>query len=195
MNKSAAEADIVEDFGPYKLVVRLVGGKHLGVLWRSGKKLIEVRATSNVAAQALVKTRYYEMRRAEVGELGTSIPSDENKMAQALMYVWPHLKSAQTRMLQAQYRAPQRSMSTVELAEVAGYKGHHAVNLFYGQAGLMLFHEAPRLLPLGKNGEPVYSFTLSTEGEKPEEHESKAFIWEMRPEVARGLELAGLVSH
>ena len=31
MNKSANETDIVEDFGPYKLVARFNHGKHMGV--------------------------------------------------------------------------------------------------------------------------------------------------------------------
>jgi hypothetical protein len=95
-------------------------------------------------------------------------------------------------MLLTQYRAPARRTTAAELASAAGYKSHSAVNLWYGKAGLMLFHEAPRRLPTGKDGRPVFSFTLSIEGEKPQDCDKKNWVWEMRPEVARGLEMAAV---
>jgi len=193
MDTRPEEEDILEKFGPYEIVARFFKGEHRGILWRSGKKLIEVTAASNEEARNLLESRFYEQCMEKARERGVVEPS-EKEMVQALMYIWPHLNSNQIKMLQAQYRAPNRSMSTLELAAVAGYKTHHPVNLFYGQAGFMLFSELPGPLPTDdRTGAPIYSFALSKGGGKQEDQSRKAWIWEMRPSVARGLELAGLI--
>lgn len=187
------QEDIVEQFGPYDLVIRDRDGKHRGVLWRGGEQLVAVTAESNAAAKAMLESRYYEMRYEQVAARG-ALDHDDQTIASALAYVWPHLNEGQKTMLLTQYRAPQHRMTATELATAAGYKTYSAVNLWYGKAGFMFFHEAPRLLPTGRDGRPVFSFTLSIEGEKPEDCDKKDWIWEMRPEVARGLEIADVVS-
>jgi len=191
--RSPLEEDIVEKFGPYELVVRDREGSHRGVLWRGGKQLVAVTAESNAAAKTLLEVRYYEMRHEQVAARG-AYDHDDQTIATALVYVWPYLTQGQRTMLLTQYRAPLRRMTATELAAAAGYKTYSAVNLWYGKAGFMFFHEAPRLLPTGKDGRPVFSFTLSIEGEKPQDCDKKDWIWEMRPQVARGLEIAAFVS-
>lgn len=189
--RGTPEEDIVEKFGPYELVVRDRGGTHRGVLWRGGEQLVSVTAQSNAAARTLLESRYYEMRHEQVAARG-DLDHDDQTIATALAYVWPHLNQGQKTMLLEQHRAPQRRLTATELAAAAGYKTYSAVNLWYGKAGFMLFHEAPRLLPTGKDGRPVFSFTLAVEGDKPQDCERKDWIWEMRPQVARGLEIAGI---
>ena len=185
------EKDIVEKFGPYDLVVRERDGQHRGVLWKGGEQLVAVTAASNAEARALLESSYYAMRDEQVAARG-ALDLDDQAIATALEFVWPHLNPGQKAMLLTQYRAPQRRMTSTELASAAGYKTHSAVNLWYGKAGLMFFHEAPRRLPTGKDGRPVFSFTLSVEGEKPQDCDKKDWVWEMRPEVARGLEIAAV---
>jgi hypothetical protein len=187
------EKDIVEKFGPYDLVVRDRGGKHRGVLWKGGEQLVSVTAASNAEARALLESRYYAMRDEQVVARG-NIDLVDQTIADALVFVWPHLNPGQKAMLLTQYRAPLRRITATELASAAGYKTHSAVNLWYGKAGQMLFHEAPRRLPTGRDGRPVFSFTLSIEGEKPQDCDKKDWIWEMRAEVARGLEIAAVIS-
>lgn len=191
--RATPEEDIIEKFGPYELVIRDRDGTHRGVLWRGGEQLVAVTAESNAAAKTLLESRYYEMRREQVAARG-AVDHDDRTIASALAYVWPHLTQGQKTMLLTQYRAPERRMSAMELAAAAGYKTHSAVNLWYGKAGFMFFHEAPRVLPTGRDGRPVFSFTLSIEGDKPQDCDKKDWVWEMRPEVARGLEIAAVVS-
>ncbi len=187
-------AEINEKFGPYELVAKFYKGEHRGILWRSGEKLIEVTATSNSEAKEMIEARFYERGLKRAAEQGEVVPSDK-RMVAALRYIWPHLNAAQEKLLQAQYRAPGRRMTTMELATVVGWKSHRPVNAHYGRAGFMLFNEVPRVLPISKGNEaPVYSFALSIGVGNPEEQGDKAWIWEMRPEVARGLKIAGLVS-
>jgi hypothetical protein len=191
--RRSLEKDIVEKFGPYDLVVRDRGGKHQGVLWKGGEQLVSVTAASNAEARALLESRYYVMREEQVAARG-AVDLVDQTIADAFVFVWPHLTSGQKAMLQTQYRAPLLRMTSAELATAAGYKSHSAVNLWYGRAGQMLFHEAPRRLPTGKDGRPVFSFTLSIEGETPQDCDKKSWVWEMRPQVARGLEIAAFVS-
>ncbi len=164
------EEDIVEKFGPYDLVVRDRDGKHRGVLWKGGEQLVSVTAASNAEARALLESKYYAMRDEQVDVRG-ALDLDDETIATALVFIWPHLNPGQKAMLLTQYRAPARRVTATELASAAGYKTHSAVNLWYGKAGLMFFHEAPRRLPTGRDGRPALSFTLSIEGEKPQDCE------------------------
>lgn len=193
MTNESSDPEFNEKLGPYELVARFFRGAHRGVLLRNGEKLIEVTAASNAEAKAMIEKQFYEARIAQAGEQGESAPGEQETM-KALAYIWPHLNLGQQAMLKAQYRAPSRRLSTLEMAKAAGYRSHHPVNLFYGLAGFMLFSELPRVLPIHKQtGAPIYSFALSKEF-KVEGAERAAWIWEMLPEVARGLESAGLVT-
>lgn len=162
MSKTAAgarERDVCELFGPCKLVARRIGGEHRAILWREepgkhAEKLLEVTAASDAEAVALVECRYYESRMASVGSVGSA--PDEQGMLKALNYVWPPLNEKQRCMLRAHCRAPERKMTTQQLADAAGYKGHKAVNLWYGKVGFMLFGERPRNRLIDeKRGAPV----------------------------------------
>ena len=153
-----------------------------------------MEANSNEEVKELLESKFYEMQMKKSAEAGNT-EVDDKRMVDALMYIWPHLNPAQQRMIQAQYRASNRRMTTLEMAKVAGYKSYHPVNLFYGQAGFMLFGELPRNLEeKTKAGVPIYSFMLSKGVGEPKYKDGETWIWELLPEVARGLKLAGLVT-
>jgi len=44
-------------------------------------------------------------------------------------------------MLQIHYSAPDRAITVPEMAEKVGYRGHHGVNLQYGEVGRRLSEE------------------------------------------------------
>jgi hypothetical protein len=187
------EPDLFEEFGRYKLVARFHTGAHRGWLWRDGQRMAEVEAASNTAAMAKLETVFYEMLQAKAREQGHAAHSDA-ATAKALLAIWSGLAPAQIAMLRAHYLAPGRALSATQLAQAAKYKTIGGVNLHYGRVGWMLFGELPRTLPLDKStGKPVYTFALA---EGPVEPRPKAehWIWTMRPEVARGLEIAELVA-
>lgn len=191
------EDDIVENNGPYAFVAREVKGEHRACLWTTEKNaprtmLLEVKGASNADAMGKLKKSFYEMVVAKAE--GT--PS-EARTAAGWRAIWDYLNPAQIAQVLALYHAPLRRLSTLELAQVAGYKDHGGVNLYLGKVGFMMFREAPRkLLPdeLNNDGTPVYTFALCAGVDKTKSSSDRGWIWEMRPEVARGLELAGLVS-
>lgn len=194
MSKSG---EYVEDFGPYKLVAREVEGKHIGILWRCeankpAVKLIQVTAVSSEDAKAMIEVSFYQSMIQKSAAAGSQ-HFDLQNLVRAWMYIWPLLNANQHRMINAQYRAPNRQLTTTELAEVVQWRGHGGVNLWYGYAGFMMFGECPRVLPQDeKSGKPVFSFALST-GWWETREEGKRWVWEMRPEIADSLKLAGLV--
>lgn len=189
--------EYVEDFGQYKLVAREVDGKFCGILWRSetdkpAVKLIQVAANSSEEAKSMVEESFYQSRLNQAGIEG-STHHHEQQLMRAWMYIWPHLNPNQKRMIAAQYHAPNRQLTTTQLANVVGWEGHNAVNLWYGYAGFMMFGECPRELPKdGNTGKPIFSFSLST-GWWEMTPDGKRWVWEMRPEVAAGLKLTSLL--
>lgn len=196
--RSATDEEILEKFGPYELVARFTQGEHYGILWRqdAGKpaiRLISLTATSNQEAKALVEKQFYDMCLALRDAKGNRIPT-EAEVVKAWMYIWPHLNVGQKKMIQAQFHAPLRRLSTLQLAEVAGYKTHGGVNLWYGKAGFMFFGEAAHPIDeKNKSGDPVFSFALSTGADRNLSPSHESWVWEMRPHVARGLEMSGLL--
>jgi len=197
MVSMSASKEYVEDFGPYKLVAREVDGKYFGILWRSeadkpAVKLIQVTANSSEEAKAMVEESFYQTRLGQVGTAESTFSQEQQNM-RAWMYIWPHLNPNQKRMISAQYHAPKRQLTTTQLASVVGWDGHSAVNLWYGYAGFMMFGECPRELPKDeKTRKPIFSFALSN-GWSEMTPEGRRWVWEMRPEVAESLKLAGLL--
>jgi hypothetical protein len=192
--------DFVEKFGPYKLVARFIKGQHHGILWREEAekpaiKLVALTAASNLEAKALVERRFYELCLARRDADGSGTLTDE-EVLKAWMYVWPHLNDGQKAMIRTQFHAPQRRLSTLQLADVAGYKSHGGVNLWYGKAGFMFFGEAAQPIEeRNKQGNPVFSFALSTGADRALSPNHKNWVWEMRPHVARGLEMSGVLNN
>ena len=197
MVSMSADSEYVEDFGPYKLVAREIDGKHYGILWRletnkPAVRLIQVTATSNEEAKAMLEGGFYQSRLHQVAATESG-HAHAAQIARAWMYIWPHLNPNQKRMITAQYHAPKRQMTANQLADVVQWEGHSGVNLWYGYAGFMMFGECATELPIDeKTGKPIFSFALSN-GWWEMTKDGKRWIWEMRPEVAEGLHLAGLV--
>lgn len=186
------EVDLFDEFGRYKLVARFRTGAHRGWLWRDGQRLAEVEAESNAAAMAKLEAAFYELMAARAIAQGSTAPSDA-ATAKALLAIWNDLTPAQVAMLRAHYRAPGRALNATQLAEAANYKSFSGVNLHYGRVGWMLFGELPRTLPVdAKTGKPIYTFALADGPVEPAPKGSH-WVWTMRPEVARGLEIAELV--
>lgn len=189
--------EVVEDFGPYKLVARNTGGKSVGVLWKielgqPAVKLIQVEAGSPEEAKEMIEASFYQSMLVRA-QADAEVPEVE-KLVRAWMCIWPQLNANQQRMIVAQYRAPGMRMSTTELAHTVGWQEHSGVNLWYGYAGFMMFAHCPRELPKDeKTGKRIFSFALST-GWWESSPEGKRWIWEMRSEVAKALALSGLVA-
>jgi hypothetical protein len=190
-------SEFVKDFGPYKLVVREVDGKYHGILWRTeanhrAVRLIQVTANSSKEAKTLVDEGIYQLRLDQSGET-VAAHTDQAQFVKAWMYIWPNLNPNQKRMIIAQYNAPNRQMTATQLAGAAQWDSYNGANRWYGDVGLMMFIECPTNLPKDeRTGKRIFSFSLSN-GWKGTEKDNKQWVWEMRPEIAAGLKLSGLI--
>ena len=77
-------------------------------------------------------------------------------------------------------RAPNRTLTSTRLAEAAGYSNYSAANLQYGLLGKRLWEELPTALPVGSDGNHIYTFALAKAGDMstPESE----WRWQMRIE-------------
>jgi putative restriction endonuclease len=92
-------------------------------------------------------------------------------------------------MLQAQYAAPNRTVTAPQLAKAIGYSSFSPVNLHYGKLGRLLAEELGRF-PKRYNGTIYWFFALSSGA-----HSKSGYLWTMRPELATALEELGIVKN
>jgi hypothetical protein len=180
----------VQDFGPYKLVIRQPkGARAYSVLWRGGEKLAYAEAESREAAFNEM-LRLLGIRQLELAQAQGNKPLSAEQVATTFRYLWGFLTRAQQRMLQALHRAPQREMTVPALAEVVGFRGHSGVNLWLGLAGAMFANECPRAegeMLYREDGTPVMTSWFAL-------WDDPRSVWTMRPEVADGMRQAECIA-
>ena len=92
-------------------------------------------------------------------------------------------------MLQAQYAAPNRTVTAPQLAKAIGYSSFSPVNLHYGRLGRLLAEA------LGKSPKPyygtIYWFLVLSLGSPSK----SGYLWTMRPALAAALEEMGIVKN
>lgn len=89
----------------------------------------------------------------------------------------------QLRMLQAQYHAPDRTLTATQMAKALGYTTYAAANLHYGKLGRLVGEQ------IGWKPLPEQSVFVLITFEKP----GSEWHWIMRPAVVRALEQLGWV--
>lgn len=177
----------VQDFGPYKLVIRQPhGAQAYSVLWRGGERLAYAEAESKEAAFNEM-LRLLGIRQLERAKAHGNAPLTAEQVASAFRFLWSFLTTSQQRMLQALHQAPTREMTVPALAEVVGFRGHSGVNLWLGLAGAMFANECPRAeceMQYLEDGNPVMTSWFAL-------WDQPRGVWAMRPEVAEGMYQAG----
>lgn len=178
----------VQDFGPYKLVIRQSSdAKVSAVLWRAGDKLAVAQASTREEAydEILRILGIAQMEKAK--EHGFAGPSAE-QVADSFRFLWNHLNSGQQAMLLALHKAPGHQLSATGLAEAAKYASYEPANLWLGKAGVLFNQECPRPdMLLDEKGRPVQTSWFCNWSEPTRS-------WSLRPEVAEGMRLAGCVA-
>lgn len=91
------------------------------------------------------------------------------------------------RMLQANYNAPNRTLTATELAKAVGYEDYGAANLHYGRLG----HQVGTLL--GWEPLPKYKLEVLVDFKKPDQ-ECQEWRWILKPKVAEAMERLGWVN-
>ena len=178
---------VVEDYRGYQLVAAAKGASFVGKAWKDGTCILNADGNSLSEVLVLLKisvTKVLE-HRAE-----SEPPPDVAQCTDALRAILPSLSDRQLAMLKAHYRAKDRCLTATDLAKAAGYANYSAVNLQYGNVGRLMWEAVPRKLPVGADGEPIYTFALAEAGDRDSpEHE---WVWRMRPEVAAAIKELGL---
>jgi hypothetical protein len=101
------------------------------------------------------------------------------------------MNDTQRRLLAEQYQAPERTVTSPQLAKLAGVRGGHSVvNLQYGRLG-HIFCDALGFTP---NVRPDGTYRWWAVWSVGYDTRTQGFLWEMRPEVVEALELLGWVS-
>lgn len=184
----------VQDFGPYQLVIRPKAGGFYGILWETleeGKpsvKRFECQASTREAVVEMIDRQIYDLQDDGLVITVPDAPSID-VVHRAFGFMWRHLNLSQQRMLQALYKAPNRTCTTHQLHEAAEYQGDGigGVNLWLGNAGKMFALQVPRKgMLLNAEGKLVWTSWFSTWNEELK-------TWTMRDDVAEGMRRAGCV--
>lgn len=169
----------------------MINGRAVWKLYDHNKKLLGEGNSltfeeAKEDAGALISTKEAEAFAARKN----GIPSSR-EYAEALNAVVSS-KSKYWDILKAHFRAPQRMMTSAELADAAGYSHFSAANSHYGRLG----HEVADFLnftPPGRydNGDVLWITALVTHNPNYKEEDTGHWKHEMRPELAEALELLG----
>jgi len=170
----------VQDYGPYKIVIREKDGKVYGIVWRGSEHLVQVwEATRALVAQALER-EMASLASKRAKALGTAVPPDK-RIEDAFSMLWNHLDVGPRRMLSALHQAEGREMTMHQLTDAAGYKGIGGVNMRLGIAGYLFWLECPRSdLQINDEGNPVPTSWFCL-------WDKDKHTWTMRPEVAAAM--------
>jgi hypothetical protein len=178
-------------FGGYDLVAAFYQGKFQGRA-RFKKKLVFDVEGSDIddVLNKLKEAINQEHRKRMV--LGATTPAVE-AFLDAFQRVMKNINDGQHAMLKAHYRAPGQRLSPTELAKAAGYSSIGGVNLWYGFLGQWLFESMTESIDvmLNTDGSPVFTSVLAKYIPDPADPVAH-YVWEMRPEVAKALEVLGL---
>lgn len=176
----------VQDFGPYKLVIRQApGAKAFAVLWRGGEKLASAEAGSKDEAYAELLRLLGERQLARAQAQGSEAPKSD-QLVDSFRFLWSHLTRSQQGMLRAWFEAPGHELSVPALAEAVGFRHHGGVNLWLGLAGVMFAEECPRpesQVLRNRDGQQVATGWFGIWDES-------RGIWTMRADVAEGMRQA-----
>ncbi len=121
----------------------------------------------------------------------SKIPSPSEYVS-GLSAIQSRMSELQLQLLQEQYRAPNRTITATQLAEVLDIKsGRGTINLMYGRLG-RLFSEATGFEPSQREIGTHRWWSVWSSGY--EERKPYQFFWKMHPEVAEALEMLGWVT-
>jgi hypothetical protein len=99
---------------------------------------------------------------------------------------WNGIAPIQLQMLQAQCRAPESTISPLQMAQQLSFKSFTAARLHYGTFARAVADKLGYAPPHKGKGTPCWWFTLSTVRDAPDAGDDQ-FEWIMRPELVAAL--------
>ncbi len=150
------------------------------------KGICSTKEKARKAVENFISTRKKDMVSKRVDGIPTS-----QEFAEAINAIKP--SDNQWEMLKAHYHAPNRKLTSSQLAEAAGFQHFYAANTQYGTLG----REIARYLeinPLGKykNGDPLWITTITEENSESIDLDTGHYQHILRDEVAEALEVLGV---
>lgn len=188
-----AAEEITKTIGPYTLVARRPENAQnfAGVIWLDGKKICPTIGDSLDEVMALL-----ESRRAEMVAVQLEANTISNPRAEMARKAFVALASTQPtnrlKMLHAHFHAPEQCITARQLAEAAGFAHFGAANLQYGLLAAAYWEHMPTALPKRKDGSPTWTCALAEAGHGEYANEDE-WVWKLKPYVAKGLALSGLL--
>lgn len=179
---------IVEDYRGFKLVARLINGAYIGKLWHPDGTKTTFEGSSLLEIIASQKNQVNKVFVDQANARTTSPEAAE--YVRAFQNILEGLPDSYITMLKAHYRAPNRTITSTQLAVACDFHNYNAAVLHYGTLGSRLYEQLPISLPKHKDGSPIYTYMLATGGD--DEQARSEWEWKMRPEVAEAIAQLGL---
>jgi hypothetical protein len=185
--------EINKKIGQYTLVARRpTNAEHYaGVIWRDGEKVFNAVGNTLGDVFALLESHRAELVASQLQANTTTSPTAE-LARKAFVALAPDLPVNRLKMLRAHYHAPDRCITARQLAEAAGYANYGAANLQYGLLAADFWALLPTEIKQRKDGTRIWTLALAEAG-NIETAKEEEWVWRLRPYVAEGLGLSGLL--
>lgn len=189
-----SQEEIVREIGNYKLVARQNpnGGGYAGVLWRDGKKVFSAVAASLSEAFSKIEVHRSQLIYDEMAMSATE-PTTANQARDAFVKLSSSIHPNQLKMLRAHLNAPEQRITARELAAAAGYSNYSGANMQYGLLAAAFWEFCPTMLPRRKDGSIIWTCALAESGVSDFQEKDDEWVWKLRPHVAEGLALSGVL--
>lgn len=178
---------VVEKYRGCDLVAAAQGTKFVGKAWRAGKSVTKLDGSDVADVLSQLKVKVDALLKDLAQNSPAPLPAE---YVDAMRRVLPSLSAGHLAMLKAHYRATDRSLTSTQLAKAAGYASYGAANLQYGLVARNLWEELPIPLPVGTDGQPIYTYALADEGDRSGSEDQ--WVWKLRPDVAAAIAALGL---
>lgn len=182
------DESIVEDYRGFKLVARLINGTYIGKLWHPDGTSDSFEGSSLAEIITAEKDQVDGFFVGKASARTTSPKAAEYVLA--FQKILGSLPDSYITMLKAHYMAPNRTITSSQLADACAFHNYNAAVLHYGTLGSRLYEQLPISLPKHKDGSPVYTYMLATGGDSSQA--GSEWAWKMRPEVADAIAQLGL---
>ena len=117
-------------------------------------------------------------------------PLSVEEYKSALDLIKDQLSEVHLRMFQAQYEAPNHTVTASELANAVGYKSFSPANLHYGRLGCLI-GEAANFSPPPRDNSTIRWWPILSAGIR--RTPTRGFQWVMHPQLVQALEELGWV--
>lgn len=179
---------IVQEYRGYKLVAALIDGTYKGKTWNPDGTKTSCEGSS---LQEVIAAQKDRVDKSFVDQANARTTSPEAvEYVRAFQNILQGLPDSYLLMLKAHYTAPNRTITSTQLAQACKFHNYNAAVLHYGTLGSRLYEQLPIKLPTHKDGTPIYTFMLATGGDGG--RDKSEWEWKMRPEVADAIAQLGL---